>query len=292
MANSNKTVVAIGKFDGVHLGHRELLISASKLARNAGLVSVCYIIENDGTKALFLPHHREKYIHELGIDKILIQMLTDDFMNMSGADFVQKILLDLLNCAHVVVGYNFRFAKGRSADADELKSLCKSLGIECTVIPEVVCNVGSDSITASSTNVRLSLTDGDVRAASAILGRNYIISGEIVHGRHLGTTIDFPTANIMPPAGLIIPKAGVYATRVFIDGRMYPSVTNIGDNPTVSSENSLTVETNIIGFGGDIYSKEITVEFLDRIRDEKKFASLEELKNQIKKDVKAALLTK
>ena len=292
MAQSTKTVVAIGKFDGVHLGHRELLITASKLARRAGLVSVCYIIENEGAKALLLPALRERHICELGIDKIIVQNLTHDFMNMSDLDFVKTILAEALSCAHVVVGYDFRFARGRSSGAEELKNLCKTHGIECTVIPEVVCNLGSDSITASSTNIRSFLSQGDVRSASAILGRAYSICGEVVHGRQLGRTLDFPTANIIPPRGLIIPKAGVYATRVTLGDKVYQSVTNIGDNPTVSESNSITVETNIIGFDGDIYSKEITVEFTDRIRDEIKFASLDELKNQIKNDIQAAKLTK
>lgn len=292
MAQRNKTVVAIGKFDGVHLGHRELLITASELARRAGLVSVCYIIENEGSKAILLPDFREKYICEAGIDKIIVQNLTREFMNMSAEDFVKGILADTLNCAHVVVGYDFRFARGRSSGTQELGSLCRSCGIDCTVIPEVVCTLSDATMTASSTNIRSFLSQGDVKSASAILGRAYSICGEVVHGRQLGRTLDFPTANIIPPRELILPKAGVYATRVTVGGRVYPSVTNIGDNPTVSESNSITVETNILDFEGDIYSHRIDVEFIDRIRDEKKFASLDELKSQVQKDIEAAKLTK
>ena len=287
-----KTICAIGKFDGVHTGHKKLLITASKLAADAGLVSVCLVMNSAWAQMLLSLEQREEVIKSLGFNKIVVQNLTPDFMNMSAEDFVKDFLLKTLNCAHVVVGYNFRFAKGRSADANHLKSICKDYKIECTIIPEVICQINSKKITASSTNVRDFLFNGDVKSASLILGRPYCISGEVVHGKQIGRTIKTPTANINCPSQFILPKSGVYATKAYIDGMRYSSVTNIGNNPTVNDDGKITIETNILNFNGNIYGKNITIEFTDRIRDEKKFNSLEELREQIKKDIEYVLLTK
>lgn len=287
-----KTVVAIGKFDGVHMGHKELLQSASKLAGKAGLISLCLIINSDMGKQLLSPKDREKIIKSHGIDCCLVEKLTPEFMSLSAESFVKDVLLKKLNCACVVVGYNFRFAKGRSANADELKTICKKHGIECVIIPEVTCNINNSVITASSTNIRSLIEDGDVKKAAFILGRNYSLAGKVVHGKQIGRTIGVPTANIEPVDNIFIPKNGVYSTRVCIGGVFYPSLTNIGDNPTVNNNGNISIETNILDFNGDIYDKTIELEFIDRIRDEKKFSSLNELKAQIQKDIEFVLLTK
>ncbi|MBR3933659.1 MAG: bifunctional riboflavin kinase/FAD synthetase [Clostridia bacterium] len=293
MAQTNKTVVAIGKFDGVHTGHKKLLKTASELAKGAGFVSVAFVIANDKSSGLMLPLDREQTIKNIGIDKVIVQNLTSDFMNMSDESFVKDILLKQLNCAHVVVGYNFRFAKGRSADAADLKELCAKYGIDCTIIPEVVCEISNDkSISASSSNIKQSLLNGDVKTASAILGRRYFVSGEVVQGKQLGRTINTPTANVKIAKKIVLPQNGVYSANVYVDGKKYLSVTNIGDNPTVNNDGNITVESFILDFHKDIYGKDIVIEFIDKIRDEKKFSSLEELKEQIQKDVETALLTK
>jgi len=293
MAKGNKTVVAIGKFDGVHIGHKKLLKTASELAKEAGFVSVAFVIENKGHKMLLTPYDREKLINKLGIEKVIVQNLTSDFMNMSAEDFVNSILKQNLNCAHVVVGYNFRFAKNRSANADDLKIICQKHGISCTIIPEVICeNKDGLTLSASSSNVKESLLKGDVKTASLILGRNYAISGEVVRGRQIGRTINTPTANIAFDQKCILPQNGVYSANVYVDGKKYLSVTNIGDNPTVNNSGNITVESFILDFEDDIYGKNIDVEFIGKIREEKKFDSLDELKNQIQKDIKFVLLTK
>lgn len=279
-----KTVVAIGKFDGVHQGHKELLITASDLAAKSGLVSVGFVITNSRSNILTSSAKREQIIKSFGIEKVVIQDLSPDFMNMSATEFVDKILIKNLCCAHVVVGYNFRFAKGRSADASVLETICRNKGISCTVIPEVVCHTSIGTLTASSTNVRDCLSKGDVKTASELLGRPYSISGEVVSGKKLGRTLDFPTANIDVSCRFLLPKNGVYATKTHVNNKTYLSVTNIGDNPTVNEKGNITVETNILRFSGNIYGKNICVEFIERIRDEKKFDSLDELKAQIHKD--------
>ncbi len=293
MHYDKKTAVAVGKFDGVHQGHKKLLIKASELAKEAGFVSVGFIISQDKSGGLLTVSQRDSIIKSLGIDICHVQNLTEEFMQMSAEEFVQDVLKNQLNCAHVVVGYNFRFAKGRSADAQVLKDICQKNGIGCTIIDKVTCLAkDGTAVTASSTNIKSALMSGDVKTAALILGRAYSLSGEVMHGREIGRTLDFPTANIAADASLVLPKNGVYATKTFLDGAIYPSVTNIGDNPTVTDSGNITVETNIIGFDRCIYGKKIEIEFVDRIRDEIKFASLEELKNQIKKDIEIALLAK
>ena len=293
MAQTKKTVVAIGKFDGVHTGHKKLLKTASELAKKAGFVSVAFVIANDKSSGLMLPCDREQTIKNVGIDNVIVQNLTPDFMNMSDAEFVKNILLNKLNCDHVVVGYNFRFAKGRSSDAADLKELCAKYGIGCTVIPEVVCETSNGkNVSASSSNIKESLLIGDVKTASTILGRKYYVSGEVVYGKQIGRTINTPTANVKIAKNIILPQNGVYSANVYVDGKKYLSVTNIGDNPTVNSDGNITVESYILDFKKDIYGKNIVLEFIDKIRDEKKFSSLEELKQQIQKDIKTALLTK
>lgn len=288
--SSKKKVVAIGKFDGVHEGHKKLLITASRLADKAGLVSVAFIINNDSGKMLLSPDRRQKAITNLGIDFCQVQPLSQDFMSMTAEEFADKVLVAGLNCAHVVVGYNFRFAKGRSADADDLKALCDKRGISCTVIPKVTCKASDGNIiTASSSNVRTALSQGKVKDAALILGRPYSLTGEVVSGKQIGRTIDIPTANVGYDKNAVLPKTGVYAADVYIDGKKYTSLTNIGDNPTVNTDGRLTVESNILDFSGDIYGKIVTVEFIDRIRDEKKFNSLDDLKEQIQKDIEFVL---
>jgi riboflavin kinase/FMN adenylyltransferase len=285
MANRKKTVVAIGKFDGVHAGHRELILKARYIAQEKCYESVALVIDTQRGQLIISKTERDEIIKALGIDRVEIQLLTPEFMNMSAEEFVKDFLIKKLNCEYVVVGYNFRFAKGRACDASHLEKVCMENNIYCTVIPKVTCLLESGDVTASSSNIRNSLVRGDVKEASVILGRTYSLSGEVVPGRKIGRTINTPTANIKCPAKITLPKDGVYATRVCLAGKTYASITNIGNNPTVSSNGEITVETHIIDFSDDLYGKQIKIEFLKRIRDEKKFESIEELKNQIEKDI-------
>ncbi len=280
-----KTVVAIGKFDGVHIAHRELLQTAADIAKKNNYKSLGLIISSDRAPMILPPDRRKKEMLSLGLDMIHVQSLSEEFMSMSAETFADKVLIEKFNCAHAVVGYNFRFARGRCADASYLSGLCAERGMGCTVIEKITCSLESGEADASSSNIRSLLSDGDVKNAAVILGRTYSIQGEVMHGKKIGRTIGFPTANLKFDERLILPKTGVYATRVITDGYEYPSITNIGENPTVNKNGNTTVETNIIGFDGDIYGKEITVEFAERIRDEKKFADLTELKKQINSDI-------
>ena len=163
-----------------------------------------------------------------------------------------------------------------------LKDLCQKNSIDCTIIPEVFCVTNNgEKVIASSTNVRDFLKMGNIGNVNLILGRSYSVSGKVVYGKQIGRTIGFPTANIDVPKGIILPKNGVYASKIYIDNVAWDAVANIGDNSTVNLQGNVTLEVNILNFSGDIYNKEVRLEFTHRIRDEINFNSLEELKQQI-----------
>ena len=187
-----------------------------------------------------------------------------------------------LGMRHLVSGFNNHFGCDRMGDVEVLKQYGRSFGFEVSRLDAAMLN----GISASSTFVRNALLDGDVSAASAVLGYSYYISGTVVHGRHIGTKIGFPTANIKPDcADKLIPKNGVYAANVQVEGSLYQSVVNIGDNPTVSDSHQTTIEAYILDFHGDIYGKNIRVYLTSRIRDQKKFSDLEQLTEAIKNDI-------
>lgn len=282
---NQKTVAAIGKFDTFHRGHCRLIRTAIHTAKELNALSLILFIGSH-SPAVISEHEAGAIVAQLGADLTVRQPLDAEFRMLSAEDFVCRVLRDRLNCACVVVGYDFRFAKNRSADAQDLKRICAQFGIDCIIIDEVRLPDSSGTChTVSSTYIRSLISDGKVDVAADFLGRPYAVSGAVTKGRHLGTSIGIPTANITPENGKILPPDGVYATNTLIDGKRYLSITNIGTNPTVSDDNNVTVETNIMGFDGDVYGKNICVEFFERVRGEMRFASLEELTAQINKDI-------
>ena len=282
---NQKTVAAIGKFDGFHIGHQKLVACAVQKAKEANALSLIFFV---GAPSDSITEQRESeaLARSMGVDLTFRQSLNEEFRTMSAEDFVTKILIARLNCTCVVVGYNFRFAKDRSAGADDLCRLCQKHGIDCIAIDEVSApDSNGEVFTVSSTLVRSLIRCGRLEDAALYLGGSYSLSGKVAHGRHLGTSMGIPTANIIPSGDIILPPQGVYATRTYIGGSAYLSVTNIGNNPTVSEGNSVTIETHIIDFDGDTYDEYIKVEFLEMLRDEKKFDSLSSLTEQIKADI-------
>ncbi|MFR8620548.1 MAG: riboflavin biosynthesis protein RibF, partial [Romboutsia timonensis] len=204
----------------------------------------------------------------------------DEYMTkISGYDFVKDILLDKLNVKNVIVGHDFTFARNKEGNVKLLQELSKQYGFSL----EIVNSIKLGDVRISSTYIRKLILDGSVEDIYKYLGRNYKLSGEVIHSKKLGRTIGFPTANISINKNMIIPKVGIYATKVYVNGKIYYGATNIGYNPTVNGDN-LSIETNILNFDEDIYGKVITIEFLERIRDEKKFNGIEELKSQLQKD--------
>lgn len=284
-----ESVVTIGNFDGIHKGHQVLIEKATEYAKNNNVISTVFTFNNhpvnyfkpNSIKNIITNNDKIKILKTMGVDYI-INIPFDEYMTkISGYDFVKDILIDKLGAKKIIVGHDFTFARNKEGNIDLLKELSKKNGF----LLEIVNPVKIDDIRISSSYIRKLILDGKVEDARKYLGRNYKLSGEVIHSKKLGRTIGFPTANISIDENIIIPKVGIYATKVYVNGTIYYGATNVGYNPTVNG-NKLSIETNILEFNDDIYGKIITIEFLERIRDEKKFNGIEELKEQLQKDTK------
>ena len=284
-AFGGKTVVALGKFDGIHTGHARLLECAVSFAAQKEALGIVYIMEPRDGARLNATCEKSDIIRSFGIDALCIEPLTDEFMSMTPETFVADILKDKLNACHVVVGYNSRFGKNRSGDTGILKKLCADHGISLSVIDCVYAQSEGKSIAVSSSEIRHLASLGKVAQIIPLLGRSFSVSGEVMQGKKLGRTIDFPTANIYRRREEFPLKHGVYMTEVLVDGEVFGAVTNVGINPTVEhTDDIVKIESHIPDFDKDLYGKEITVRFLEYIREEKKFSSIDELKAQISRD--------
>lgn len=284
--SKNETVVVLGTFDGVHMGHRSLISHALKKARVDGKRCIIYTFSNHPMslfcktpRLLMTADERIKELEKTGVDEVVADEFNFEIANMSPLDFV-KMLKMRFNMSCAVAGYNYSFGKGGKGSVETLKALGKEEGISVIVCDKVLYEGES----VSSTRIRECIENGDIINANAMLKDRYSLSGKVVANKHIGTKIGFPTANIEADFEKVLPKAGVYATSVTVFNKQYNSVTNIGTNPTVFGD-KLTIETHIIGFDENIYGENITVEFIDYIRSDKRFNSLEELKEQIKKDI-------
>lgn len=285
--NISKSVVTIGNFDGVHKGHQVLIKKTVKFANENNLKSIVFTFENHPInyfknkkiKNIITNSEKISKIKKLGVD-ILIMIPFDSYMTkISPLEFIKEILIDKLDAKKIIVGHDFTFARRKEGNTKILKEMSFKYRFDL----EIVNSIDINDIRVSSTHIRQLVDNGDVDKVNKYLGYNFLIKGKIIKGKQLGRTIGFPTANIKINDDLLIPKKGVYVTSVYIDDNIYYGATNIGYNPTVKGE-SLSIETNILEFSEDIYGKIIKLEFLERIRDEKKFNSIDELKLQLKKD--------
>jgi riboflavin kinase / FMN adenylyltransferase len=282
-------VATVGVFDGVHLGHMEIINWLRDSARKKECESV--IITFEPHPRLVLPHKGEIRLLQTmeeklarfelaGIDIVLVIPFTTEFAKISPHDFIKNILVDTLKVSHVITGYDHFFGQNRQGDFDMLSKLGKQYNFTVDELPMV--SVSSNTVSSSS--VRRALLDGDVSLAASMLGYAYTITGEVVSGNKIGRNIGYPTANIQPNNHFkLIPGQGVYASLVQCGGETYKGMTNIGFRPTIDADH-LTIEVNIFDFNSDIYNQEITLSFIDRIRDEKRFGSLGELQQQLATD--------
>ena len=285
----NKKIFALGFFDGVHLGHQALLNTCVGLARELGAQSAAITFEKH-PKALFLPtppalinsiEDRKALLRSYGMEQLLVLSVTRESMAQPWQDFLEELCVD--GAVGFVCGDDFRFGHKGEGNAEKLRAFCKEKGLPCVIVPEQTL----DGIRISSTYIRSLIEEGDMEAAAKFLGHPHILSGEVVHGRHLGRTIGVPTANILIPEGVAVPKLGVYACTCIVDGKKYVAVTNIGSRPTVQGH-QVRAESWILDFDGDLYNDRITLQFHKFLRPEQKFPSLEELKTQIHQDAATA----
>ena len=289
-----KSVVTIGVFDGVHLGHCKVIKDLARRGREADLKSVVVTFSPHPIKilrpgykipSLISLDHRTRLIKALGVDAVIVLNFTKAVSDLAPEDFVKNILIDRLGASEVFVGENFYFGKGARADAGALKSIAEGLGLKVRVIRPVMVN----GQTVSSSRIRRLILKGDLGSASRLLGRPVSVLGTVVAGSKLAKALGYPTANINPHHE-VIPPFGVYAVRVSFGGRLYKGVLNIGTRPTFYSprDKEPSIEVHIFGFNKRIYGKDLEVLFVKKLRDEKKFASHAGLIRQIEKDALAA----
>lgn len=279
------TAVVIGKFDGVHRGHQALLDIAVKSAAGDGLVPIAFTFTSKDDKGNITTESRKvQLLEDGGMGAVFVQPFTDNFKATTPVEFVEILKKDF-NARHIIIGFNFRFGKDRCGDADTMAEICKTAGVKLTVAEPVMY----EGAPISSTRIKSELFVGKAEKASEMLGRPFAVTARVIDGKKFGRTIGFPTANIDTSHCSILPASGVYATAVTAKGEIFPAITNIGVNPTVDIDGETKAETYIIGFEGDLYGDEITIEFLSRIRDERIFDDIEALKKQLALDKEKAV---
>ncbi len=285
-----KKIFALGFFDGVHKGHQMVLDLCLHLAEEAG-VDTAAITFDRHPQSLFTPtppallnttKDRRWLIQEwAGIDHLLILPVNERVMTMPWQDFLEALLQE--GAAGFVCGYDFRFGKNGEGNGEKMAAFAEERGLPWYIVDEQTM----DGEKISSTRIRALIEKGDMEGAKKLLGHFHMFTGKVVHGRGLGHTIGIPTANLQLPEELVCPAFGVYACRACVDGNYYTAVTNIGTRPTVGGQN-VTVEPWLLDFEGDLYGKEVRLEFHKFLRPEQKFENLEELKAQIQKDAEEA----
>ena len=287
-STSKKTIFTLGTFDGVHLGHTKIierLLNASS-DNEQSLVLTFFphprmvLQEESDIKLLNTIEERTKLLEKAGLQNLIIHPFDQAFSRLSAEEFVKNILVDIFNIKKIIIGHDHRFGRNRTANIDDLILYGKEFGFEV----EQISAQEIDEVSISSTKIRNALNEGKIALANEYLGYNYLFSGTVIHGKKLGRTIGFPTANLkIEESYKLIPAIGVYAVKCTVGTKTVNGMLNIGTNPTVDGQNT-SIEVHLFDFQEDLYDKKITVELIKRIRDEQKFASVEELKQQLHKD--------
>lgn len=284
----DKSAAAIGKFDGIHLGHKALLDTILQRKEKGLLASVFTfdpapaVFFGDGT-ALELTTREEKReaFHSMGIDVLIEFPLNAQTAATLPEHFVKEYLAGKMQAVYIAAGTDLSFGKGGMGNADLLKALSEENGYQV----EIIDKVNYEGTEISSTRIRKAVEQGNMELASVLLGEPYRVNGEVMHGRQLGRQLGMPTVNLIPPSSKLLPPRGVYFSRTYINDACYKSISNIGYKPTVSEEREMGVETYLYDFTGELYGAECTVELLSYRRPEQKFDSVDELRSQLYKDL-------
>ncbi|MBO7477921.1 MAG: bifunctional riboflavin kinase/FAD synthetase [Salinivirgaceae bacterium] len=287
--NIDKPVVTIGSFDGVHRGHREVLRQLTDYARQTGGSSVVITFwphpatvlgGGKQTGLLSTPDEKQQLMAETGIDWLITLPFTREFAQMEYDVFVTDCLVKKLHISTLLIGYDNKVGRNGRGRFAEVEALSKQFGFEVRQLEMLAANTQP----ISSTAIRNLLSEGRVIEANQLLGRPYGLSGKVVNGNHIGTTLGFPTANIQPDECKFVPGNGSYAIRANIDGTEYTGMLNIGNRPTIGDKGQPTIEAHLFNFSGNIYGHTVEVFFVDKIRNERQFANLDELRAQLETD--------
>lgn len=287
--SNTPSVVTIGTFDGVHIGHQKIIKRLTKRASEKNLISVVLTFfphprmvlqQNSNIQLLNTIAERKEILSALGLDYIYVKEFTKVFADLSAREFVKTVLVDKLNVKHVIIGYDHQFGKNRSANIDDLKRFGAEFGFQV----EEISAQDVEDVAVSSTKIRTALDSGDIQTANAFLGYDYYINGTVVRGKGFGKKMEFPTANInVSETYKLIPKNGVYAVSSIYKEQIIYGMMNIGVNPTFNGDKK-TIEVHFFDFNENLYDQPMTIRFLDRLRDEHKFESVDALIAQLRND--------
>ena len=283
----NKTSVTLGKFDGVHLGHRMLMENVIAGKKDGCIPTVftfdkfpSQVLRQETVTSILIEEEKEQLLEDLGIERYVLFPFHQQTASMEPEEFVEEILVKTMKVQELFVGADFRFGKGRRGNAALLEQLSKTYGFLFKAVDKRMYK-GAE---VSSSRIRECILNGEMEDANSMLGMPYYISGEIIHGRSLGHKIGVPTTNQRLPEGKILPKAGVYCARVMVEGQVYNGISNVGCKPTVQEEKIFGVETHLYNCNENLYGKVAKTELLSFLRPEKKFSSIEELQCQLELD--------
>ncbi|WP_294279343.1 bifunctional riboflavin kinase/FAD synthetase [uncultured Chryseobacterium sp.] len=280
--------LSLGMFDGVHIGHKSIIDELTKTGQEKDLETAILTFwphprfvfnPEEDLKLLNTLDEKTALMEKYGIQNLFLKEFDAGFRNLTGEEFVRQILVDALHVKYLIIGYDHSFGKNKSGNFELLQKLSGELGFEVEQMEAI--NIHENNI--SSTKIRKALLTGNIKEANEMLGYSYSVSGTVVHGKKIGRTIGYPTANIETDSIKLLPKKGAYIVEVFVQGKQYKGMLSVGTNPTVNGE-KLTVEVYILDFEGDIYGRDITVKFRDFLHDEIKFEGMDKLIERLDED--------
>jgi riboflavin kinase / FMN adenylyltransferase len=287
--SSKKTILTLGTFDGVHIGHRKILEKLTQNGENGKYESLVLTFfphprmvlqDQSEVKLLTTIEEKTELLEKSGIENLVIHPFDENFSKLTASEFVKKVLVDQFHIKKIIIGHDHRFGKDRTANIDDLITFGKQFDFEV----EQISAQEIEAVSVSSTKIRKELKEGNVTLSNEYLGYNYFLTGTIIKGKQLGRTIGFPTANIRIQEDYkLIPKNGVYIVKSIINQKVVFGMMNIGFNPTISNE-KLSIEIHYFDFGADLYDQKLIVSILKYIRPEQKFDSVDLLKEQLEKD--------
>ena len=289
------SVVTIGTFDGVHIGHQKIIKRLVKIAKKNKIQAVVMtffphprmVLQKDmSLKLINTIDEKSLLLEKLGVDHLVVKSFTKEFSRLTALEFVRDVLVNKLQTKHIIIGYDHHFGRNRAANIDDLREFGDTYNFRVIEISAQEIN----EVAVSSTKIRNALMEGDLNAANKYLGYHFMLTGIVVKGKGIGKKLDFPTANLkIEESYKLIPKNGVYVVRSIIDGEPIFGMMNIGTNPTFNDGTEQFIEINFFNFGRDIYGERLQIDLIERLRDEQKFKTIEALKEQLMTDREHAL---